>query len=68
MVAAGGDWGRMVLQRVEPVLAAPAGRVGGVDDDHRQPGVGGHLDQAVPELSGGDAGDQPPEAPAASAA
>src|SRR5579862_6465364 len=52
MVAAGGDRVRLVLQRGEPVLAAPAGCVGGVDDDHGQPGVGGHLDQAVPELPG----------------
>jgi hypothetical protein len=55
MVAAGRDRISMILQSGEPVLAAPPGGVGGVDDDHRQPGVGGHLDQAVPELSGGDA-------------
>ncbi len=60
---------RVVLpQRGEPVLGPPPGGIGGIDNDHRQPGVGGHLGQPVPELASGDAGDQPPEGPAAPAA
>src|SRR5580693_4390622 len=65
VVAAGGDRVSLVLQGGAPVLAAPAGGIGRVDRDHREAGVGGHLGEAVPELSGGDARDQPPEAPAA---
>src|SRR5690348_3249939 len=68
MMAAGRDRISMILQGGEPVLAAPPGRIGGIDDDHREPGVGGHLGQAVPEFPGGDTGDQPPEAPTAPAA
>ena len=69
MVAAGGDRGSLLLQWGEPVLAAPAGGVGGVD--RRSP--------PVPALAAiwtrrsrnfpvGMPADQPPEAPAAPAA
>src|SRR5258707_5018775 len=64
---AGGGRGSLVRQRGEPVLTPPAGGVSGVDRDHRDAGVGSHLGEAVPELSGGDARDQPPEAPSAPA-
>src|SRR5258707_10474335 len=64
---AGGGRGSLLLQRGEPVLTPPAGGVSGVDRDHRDAGVGSHLGEAVPELSGGDARDQPPEAPSAPA-
>src|SRR5215469_9094216 len=53
---------RVVLpQGLEPVLGCPAGGVGGVDDDDRQPGVAGYLDQPVAELAGGDAVDRAAE-------
>src|SRR6266851_2048994 len=64
---AGGGRGSLLLQRGEPVLTPPAGGVSGVDRDHRDAGAGSHLGEAVPELSGGDARDQPPEAPSAPA-
>jgi hypothetical protein len=63
-----GRFGVVLPQGPQPVLGCPAGGVGRIDDDHLQPGVGGHLDQPVPELPGGDAGEQPPEVPAAPAA
>jgi hypothetical protein len=46
----------LFLQGGEPVLAAPAGGIGRVDRDHRDAGVGGHLGQAVRELSAAGAG------------
>jgi hypothetical protein len=55
----------MLPQGRQPVLGSPAGGVRRIDDDHRQPGVGGHLDQPVAKFPGGDAGDGAPEAPAA---
>src|SRR5580704_16924907 len=59
---------RVVLpQRGEPVLGCPPGGVGGVNDDHPQARIGGHLDQPVAELAGGDAADRAPE-PASSPA
>ena len=63
-----GRLGVVFPQGPQPVLGGPAGSVCGVDDDDGQPGVGGHLDQTVAELSGGDAGDGAPEVPAAAAA
>ncbi len=56
-----------VPQRCEPVLGRPAGGAGRVHRDHVQPGVGGHLREAVPEAGGGQArGDGPvPAAPGA---
>jgi hypothetical protein len=55
-------------QGYEPVLGSPAGGVGGVDDNDRQPGVGSHLDQPVAEFAGGNVDDGAPESPAAPAA
>jgi hypothetical protein len=56
--------GRGLSERPEPVLGTPLGGVGGVDGDHPEPTVGGHLDQAVPELCGRDTRYQPAERPA----
>ena len=47
------------------MLRAPARGVGRIDDHDGQAGVGGHLDQPVPEPGGRDARDQPPEPAAA---
>src|SRR5579859_2449417 len=63
-----GRLGVVFPQGPQPVLGSPAGGVGGIDDDDRQPGVGGHLGEAVAELPGGDAGDGAPEVPAGTAA
>jgi hypothetical protein len=43
------------------MLGSPSRSTGGVDDNDRQPDVGGHLDQPVAEPSGGHAGDRTPE-------
>jgi len=50
------------------VLAAPPRRIGGIDDDHVQARVGGHLHETVAEPGGRDAHDRPAERPAAAAA
>ena len=56
--------GRELSESPEPVLGTPLGGVGRVDGYHPEPTVGGHLDQAVPELCGRDARYQPAERPA----
>jgi hypothetical protein len=43
------------------MLGTPPAGVGRVDGDDGQAGVGGHLDEPVPELAGGDTRHLPPE-------
>jgi hypothetical protein len=60
---------RVVLpQGPQPVLSPPAGGISRINDDNRQTRIGGHLDQPVAELPGGDAVDGTPEGPATPAA
>ena len=66
-VVPGGDL-VLVLQRGQPVVGPPFRGVCGIDRDYGDALVERHLDQAVPELPGGDARDHPPERPAAPAA
>jgi hypothetical protein len=51
----------LLLQCGKPMLGAPPAGVGRVDGDDGQAGVGGHLDEPVPELAGGDTRHLPPE-------
>src|SRR6266849_2492263 len=44
-------------QGPQPVLGCPPGCVGGIDDDHVQTRVAGHLGEAVAEARGRDARD-----------
>ncbi len=67
VMAADGDRSLM-LKRGEPVLRRPPGGAGGVDGDHRESRVEGHLGEPVPEPGRGDAGHQCPEPPTAAAA
>jgi hypothetical protein len=65
-----GDGGLgLVLEGALPVLAAPAGGVGGIDRDDDESGVEGHGAQSFPELCGRHACDGAAEllAPASSA-
>jgi len=49
-----GRFGVVFHQRGEPVLGSPPGGVGRIGDDDVQAGVGGHLHEAVAELSGAE--------------
>ncbi|WP_234320959.1 glycoside hydrolase [Streptomyces katrae] len=68
-VVAGDDGGlRLLLERLLPVLAAPAGGIGRIDRDDDESGVVGHAAQALPEACGRQTGDGAAERLAAIAA
>ena len=62
MVGAG--LGGSLFQCCKPVLQSPPRGVGRIDGDDGQPLVGGHLREALAELSRGDARHEPPESAA----